>query len=390
MKKTIVVLFLIILLHSIAFGQANQSKDMFINPYWDFYSLNYQSVENAGKGYTGIASDGGILSTALNPASLNLDKKFQVYAEYYIKTNLDWGKSLNIKDGPVLKQNHPTFAAGFGYRICKEFQAGIIYRSERNFLLDLGTVYETDEFGNRTGRVFYPYEDFITHTISAPVVYEYKSFKFGANLNILLLHSRRNLTNGLQTDTVGDASANYVRFVPDFGIKFTPADFLSVGVTFTPEFKQDITWDFPNPIVDENTYSYFPMKIGAGFELKLLKNKLLLSGEYRYEKTSVYTIGGLYDYNYKDRHNFHFGAEYKPNNALSIRGGFFTKFDIRDQILSGSYTDPLGEYDQYYATAGLGYKYKDFDFNIAAVNAFSKKVGLFRINIGAAYNFNSF
>ena len=389
MKKTIVVLFLIFLLHTIAFGQAYLSKDMYINPYWDFYSLNYQSVENAGKGYTGIASDGGIMSTALNPASLNLDKKFQFYAEYNIKSNLDWLKSMNLNNAPVLKQNHPTFAAGFGYRICKEFQAGIIYRSERNFNFDIGKAIEYNEFGNPTGRVYYPYEDFITHTISAPVVYEYKSIKFGANLNILLLHSRRNLTNGLQTDTVGDASANYVRFVPDFGIKYSPSDFLSVGVTFTPEFKQDITWKFSNAGPDEHTYAYFPMKIGGGIELKLLKNKLLFSGEYRYEKTSVYTIGGLYDYNYKDRHNFHFGAEYRPNDALTLRGGFFTKFDIRDEILQGSYLDPLGEYDQYYATAGLGYKYKDFDFNIAAMNAFSKLTGHFRLNLGVAYNFNS-
>ena len=55
-------------------GPINQRYDIVMTPFWDFYSLNYQSVVNAGKGYTGIASSGDIMSTALNPASLQLDK----------------------------------------------------------------------------------------------------------------------------------------------------------------------------------------------------------------------------------------------------------------------------------------------------------------------------
>ncbi len=46
------------------------------SPIADYYSENLLGVESAGRGYTGVACEGGIASTFINPASLSMDKKF--------------------------------------------------------------------------------------------------------------------------------------------------------------------------------------------------------------------------------------------------------------------------------------------------------------------------
>ena len=363
-------------------GPINQRYDIVMTPFWDFYSLNYQSVVNAGKGYTGIASSGDIMSTALNPASLQLDKKFQVYGEYTLKPNMPWLTSLGLND-LYLQQNHPSMGFGFGYKVSKDFQFGAVYRSERNYRMHIGTVIVTNDSGETNGQTYEPYETFITHTFSVPAVYEYKFLKFGANLNLVILHSYRFLS----TSGNGNAENNYYRFIPDFGLKLTPLKNLSFGITFTPGIKQDITWKFDDALQIDSTISYFPMKIGAGFEFRLLENKLFLSGEYRFEKTSDYQKVYLNDFNYKDRHNIHLGIEYKPDEKISVRTGFFTNFDIRDTTGGVSYLDPIGDYDQYYLTLGAGYKYQNYNFNVAFLNAFSKRTSHMNFNFGVSYDF---
>ncbi len=365
-------------------GPRYYGYDIVMTPFWDFYSLNYQSVVNTGKGYTGIASSGDIMSTALNPASLQLDKKFQVYGEYELKPNMNWLTSLGVND-LYLQQNHPSMAFGFGYKVNKDFQLGAVYRSERNYRMHIGMVIGRNEFGELTGQNYEAYETFITHTFSVPAVYEYKFLKFGANLNLVMLHSYRYLA-----PSTGEAENNYYRFIPDFGIKLTPYKNLSFGITFTPGIEQGISWKFAGSSQADSFKTYFPMKIGAGFEYRLMENKLFLSGEYRFEKTSDYKkeySNNINDVNYKDRHNIHLGVEYKPDEKISVRTGFFTKFDIRDTTGGLSYLDPLGDYDQYYLTLGAGYKYQNYNFNVAFLNAFSKKTSHMNFNLGVSYDF---
>ena len=295
---------------------------------------------------------------------------------------MPWLTSLGFTD-LYLQQNHPAMAFGFGYKVNNDFQLGAVYRSERNYKMHIGKVIVINEWGQTTGETYEPYETFITHTFSIPAAYEYKFLKFGANLNLVLLHSYRFLSPSGN----GNAENNYYRFIPDFGIKITPGKNLSFGVTFTPGIKQDITWTFSDPSQIDSTTSYFPMKIGAGFEFRLMENRLLLSGEYRFEKTSDYQKIYINDFNYKDRHNVHLGIEYKPDDKISIRSGFFTKFDIRDTTGGVSYRDQIGDYDQYYITMGAGYKYQNYNFNVALLNAFSRKTPHMNFNFGVSYDF---
>jgi long-subunit fatty acid transport protein len=129
------------------------------------------------------------------------------------------------------------------------------------------------------------------------------------------------------------------------------------------------------------------MKLGVGLEYRLLDNRLLLSAEYRFEKTSDYKKENINEVNYKDRHNVHLGVEYKTNNNISVRTGFFTQFDIRDTTGGVTYLDPIGDYDQYNLTLGVGYKYKDYNFNVAFIDAFSDKTSHLNINLGMLYDF---
>jgi long-subunit fatty acid transport protein len=380
MKKYIIISLLFLFAFNVRAQLSGNSYDLTMSPYRDFYSLNYQSVENAGKGYTGIASTGDIMSSALNPAAFNIEKKYQAYLEYDFKSSMNWLPSLstNLK----LRESHPLFAAGLGYKINKNFQTGIILRCERNYMFDLGEIIVTNEFGTFLGR-YNAFETFTTQTLSVPASYAYKDFKFGVNLNLVLLHGRRNYGFD-ENNRSRDAKNDKIRFIPDFGIKYNPFKDLSFGLAFTPGIEQQLEWQFSDASQIETTITYFPWKIGAGFEARLLESKLMLSGEYRYERTSVYENAYQSDLLFYDRHNVYIGAEYSVDDKFTVRGGIFTLFDIRRSHNEFILDNDLAQIN---GTIGAGYKFGNVRCNFAFINAFSKQADFMRINIGASYDF---
>lgn len=377
MKTIIIIIFFSVAL-LVNFNATAQIHEDIINPQWDYYSLNYQPVENAGKGYTGAASEGNIMSGLLNPASVKFDKKYQVYLEYDVKNSLPWLAMLNtdIK----MKQVHPAFAAGFGFKLGKDFHTGVIIRNERNWMFDLGRT------RNYPGTEYYDnYETYTVNTLTVPVAWHYKAFDIGVNLNLMLIHSRQVSYIEEMLNPVLDVSTNNIKFVPDIGIRVTPVKDFSLGATFTPGFEQELEREYPTPFPSYKSVAYFPWKLGAGAEARFLNEKLKISGEYRFEHTSVYDgSGSMLNYNFKDRHNVRFGAEFSPDEKFTLRGGFFTLLDMRPESKS---VIQDGSLSQYNVTAGFSYRLNDVKFSFACVNGLSKQVEVMRVSFGAVYDF---
>jgi len=105
--------------------------------YWDFYADNRISSSVCGMGYTGVASTGDISSTFINPASLSLENKKQLYFEYVYKGDIEWFADIKYKN------LNPNFSVGLGLPINDYFQTGITYRTEKSKETDYGEIFGT-------------------------------------------------------------------------------------------------------------------------------------------------------------------------------------------------------------------------------------------------------
>jgi hypothetical protein len=362
MRKYLFVVILFVVLSGTSYSQTNY--DYLLSPLMDSYSYNYQSVENAGKGYTGIGSSGNILSSVLNPASVEIEKGYQLYTEYNLK-----GRPDNMAG---LKQFHPTFALGLGYRVTKDLQLGFVYRDDRS-------LHSEDQNSDIYS---------INHIISVPVNYRYKSFKFGVNLNLIILHGSYSYIYGIFPNY--NSSVSQLRFNPEFGIKADINKDISVGVTFIPEYEQELEWtinDGSSGTRTNNTKALYPMKIGAGAEFRLLDGKLNLLCDYRFERTSAYKYSEMSDENlFKDRHNLHLGAEFQPDKNLTLRTGFLSLLALKSPRRSLY----LLFDDEYYFTFGASYKYKGMSYNFAYLNSAIVRITDYShilFNFGISYDF---
>jgi len=359
-----------------------------INPFWDFYSRNYLSVENAGKGYTGVASEDGLLSSTLNPASFNPGKKYSAEISYGLQTNT---KYLPGIDDIILKNNFPSGNIAVGYRYNDNFSIGLKYGNDNNYKLDFGEMSITNELGVEIGKSDL-YESFNTHTFSIPVVYSSKYFNLGINLNLIIFHSNMHgpFTNEQNPEGFGvsDITSDNTQFIPDFGIILKPLKNLSLGFTFTPRSEFEISRNFDQR--NEITKTFIPMKISAGAAYKFFDERLSIEANYRYENTSkkLEDIRTLpYQILFNDRNDFNIGLDYLLNKNINLRTGFFTL--LNKQIYDSSI---IAEnlLDQYFLTLGGSYRYKDFSFELAILSSeiiHDKKAGHTNFVLGVKYSF---
>src|SRR4030095_12489447 len=318
MKK--IILPIIILLLSINI-YSQGFNDVMINPFWYFYSNNYLDAVSSGKGYTGLSGTGYISSINHNPASLELSKKYQAGLQYTYKTNQPWLESFI--DNLHLEQNLFSGSLGFGYRINKSFQTGFLYSNPSSLTVDLGTIIQTNEFGQEIGR-YDAYEKYVLHSFSIPIVYSIEKFKLGLTLNYSLHRRYANFDDSVFT-------GKFDRFNVHAGVIVKPIKNLSFGVTFIPEISGDVGGTFPHVASEETTKTVIPLRFGAGFEYTFKGNFLKIGVDYLYSHLSALD-------NLKDGHEVHLGLEYLVNKNWEVRTGFFNIPDPRD--LSGNWGNP--------------------------------------------------
>jgi long-subunit fatty acid transport protein len=318
-----------------------------MSPYWEFYSTNSLSSISAGKGNTGVASSGDVSLIYLNPATLNISKKFQVNAGYNLKTGTD-----------NLSQNFYSFSIAGAYRLNKNFQVGLAYQNDYSYDYSPSIVFD------------WPYINTLeTHSFRIPIVYNHKLIRMGLNLNLIYFKS----------SSYDCISENLWKLNPEVGAIVTPIQEFSIGASFIPGFTGN-----PNIINNcggENTYvSYvkFPNRFKAGMEVSLFNNNLKLSFDYHYANT------GSIEY-LKDQSNYHIGLDYIIDENWVFRCGYFTMFDFEEKTYPSKYSDDL-----YFATFGTTYKVNNYSINLGAIGSMSGHSGgrdYLLINFGAGYEF---
>ena len=378
MKKSLEIIFLIaILFSSTLYSQpAPNPQDVIINPFWEFYTANYLSTVSAGRGFTGVASINDISGSSLNPASVYIDKKYQVNVQYTYKTDQPWlpglSSSLNLKHLP------PSLSAAFGYRINKTFQTGFIYSNPQSMNFDLGVIIRTDEFGNEIGR-YDGYEKYSTNSFSIPFVYTGKRISLGLNLNYTMFTSKSNIQSGISVSN-SDLTASTNRFNIDAGFLFKLSNNFSIGGKVTPGYLSKVKYTFSDGTVTENSNARFPWKASAGLEYTNPDKRLRLDLDYSFEGTS--SVSEL-----KNRNDFHFGGEYDINKIWTARAGFFTLMDYRNS--SVNFLDPVGKYDQLFFSLGSTVKFNSLKISLAILDSHISP-GMIKntyLNAGATYNF---
>ena len=392
MKKSVYVLLIIIaslssgILQAQSMGPREQiSNEILITPFWDFYSQNNLFALSCGKGLTGIAGNNDISGISLNPASLDLQSKYQFKVEYSFRNSINWLPFSNYND-IYLKQNHPAGGFYFGYKINDKFQTGFSYRNDINFQMDLGMFDLFNSNGEKTGSYEY-YQTFNTHSFSIPFVYKYKFFKAGIALNYILYRGYSPVfTGAYAVEKKYDFVTSFGKLVPDIGIQINPIPELTIGLTYTQGFNKNIEYDLHS--VDTSLANYisvthFPSKFGFGVQLKLFEGRLNFEADYKFQNTSKNNMQ-------KDRNDINFGIDYAIDKNWNIRTGAFSLRDNRENDQYGTYEDSIGSFNQYFLTFGAGYKLKEFDFNLALMNSTilsNSKVGHTKLNGSISFSF---
>jgi len=345
---------------------------------YDFYSDNRISSSACGSGYTGMATTGDISSTFINPASLSLENKKQIYFEYVYKDEIEW--ILDIK----YKNLNPNFSLGFGLPVNDYFQTGITYRTEKSFKIDYEEItqmivsdtavegyVETGSFNLNT--------NFKITSFSIPIVFKFKDmFNIGVDISYTNFYYRKFLEEEADSlEAVPNThTVDFYIVRPKFGIIVSPLENLSMGFTYLPESKETVTHAI-NPVK-------FPLKIGTGIRYQLSTIPLTLSLDYNFSKNSAEE--GLVN-----RNDIHFGVSYDIHNNFILRGGLFTQGDYRNndprvtEQLWGIVLD-----DQIFTTFGISYEVNSLTLILSFMDSHLLSDGQIKqtyVNTGISYGF---
>jgi hypothetical protein len=344
-KHLLVIIAGVSLLGALHWAQASETD---FTPFFDFYSDNRLSSAACGRGYTGIAGTNDLSGVVLNPASLAIPGRYQVYLEYAYKSEVPWLKEIWPDVGKLsFRTLHPSLMAGVGWQPVRHLQTGILYYSNNSYRFDQGTSQWTDESGNILG-TFQTITDYRVQTIAVPMAVRYGeklTLKMGLNL-CLSRYSAKDDWGPMQ----GGASFN--RIVPKVGVILFEGNVLSVGATYQPGFKQTITENWTGVYLITSRYDAmpFPAHIGVGacYRMKAYPFAALL--DYEIIKASCDSV-------LVDRKDIRFGMEFGPVKKLTLRTGLFTQKDYRRPDLQWYFDPPPPAYDQTFITLGGNYQH---------------------------------
>jgi len=320
-----------------------QYLDYTMSSYPEYYSTNILSSISAGKGNTGVASSGDVSLIYLNPATLNINNKFQVNASYNLKS-----ESSN-----TLSQNLYSFSFAGAYRINKNFQVGLAYQNDYS--------YERDALMHLFQEYFYDAYKFETHSFRVPFVYEYKWFRVGMNTNLSFYKA------SYSEDVMG----SFWKLIPEIGTVVTPIKEFSIGASFIPGFKSDFKYNTDdNMYLIDRPYAKYPDRIKIGTEFRTSDNDTKFTIDYHYANMSNFSY-------VDDLKDIHFGFEHLIDENWAFRCGFFSNSKGNDNHI-------------YFLTFGTSFILNNYSVNLAGLVSMDSKSGkgeYYVLNFGAGYEF---
>jgi hypothetical protein len=354
--------------------------------YWDFYADNRISSYICGMGYTGVASAGDISSTFINPASLSLENKKQIYFEYVYKDDIEWIADIKYKN------LNPNSSLGFGLPVNDYFQTGITYRIENSRKTDYGEIYGT-AFSDTAEEGFIEpvsaqlYKNTKFSSLSIPLNFNFINIlSIGIDLSYTNFYSKfyAETEDSLMEAVFNGYTVNLNKLRPKLGVILFPIKNLSMGFTFLPEAKENVSMELSDTTITYAEPNVFPLKIGIGISYRPDNIPLTLSLDYQFSKNSA-------EESLINRNDIHFGLSYDINENFTIKGGFFTQGDYRTQA-SRSNLELFGLYnfDQIFTTVGFFYKISSLALNLSLMDSHLFSDGSIKqtyLNTGISYGF---
>jgi hypothetical protein len=365
--RTLAIGILLILIFSKNIYSQQENDEFMFSPYWDIYGNNYLNGVNSGKGNTGIATENGISCASLNPASFSQKNKFDLNLQYTVKTIQPWNEPYYASSEMEIRQNwYFSVSVGLGYKVNKNLQVGLVYSNPLSYLFYYGTEPLNDP--HYPGDSVDNYNRVHVHQISVPISYSTGKFSFGLNLTYgFYIDQYHGLITTIEMPDgyEGDITARFNRFNVQAGAIFKPNDYLSIGATFTPGSKSAVHEENPNTLPAYNSIVYvskLPWHAGIGFEYKFPNSNIKLSGDYKYENTSIVT-------GFKDRFNLNLGAEFVLDKKFTLRTGFFTLMDDRTTTAYPNPYVPVSNHTQYFLTLGGTINFKNADLTASLLDS---------------------
>jgi long-chain fatty acid transport protein len=212
---------------------------------------------------------------------------------------------------------------------------------------------------------------------SASLIMAYGSVSYNKNINRYLTDAEGNKTN-VQLESGTSSAAGYA-----LSLAFKPSDKISFGLNYRSSIIIDAKYgkaEFNNvPAFLSNTLTTsgfsaklpMPAELGVGFSFKP-SDKLLVAIDYNYTYWSIYEALKINFKNnlppsvatkkYKNSNTIRIGAEYKVNDNIFVRAGYY--YD-QSPLTEGHFSPETPSLDSNNLTFGLGYQMKKFTFDLS-------------------------
>ena len=335
LKKMKTFLSIVIIFIASPNAYSQDGSTFIFDPENDVYANNYLNGPAAGRGNTGVSSCAeGISGIFLNPASFNVNKKFDFSFQYNYKTNSSYVYNQYKDPIDTYKQKFPSISAAAGCKVNKYLEFGLFYNNPTAMYDDFGADYKLT---------------YTIQTIGIPMRFSYKGFHFGLSLEYSYYYSVAKGTyyyNYLNT-----FHANAEDFNVRLGMAYeTPDKVFSAGASIIPGTTLKPHSDIPGPVGDEYYgWPAYPFQIIVGFAIQLPKFPLKLLFEYKEaERTYVF---------FRSVDDLKIGAEYRISKKIIVRSGAFTNQN------TGKFNG------QIYLTAGCGVNISNLNIDAAIMDS---------------------
>ena len=349
-----------------------------MDPVFEYYSRNYLSTKALGRGYTGVASQGGVESVLANPASYLIDRS-ALYAELLIKPPVNTGiyTGENNFTSPV-----PFGMVAAGGNVTDDLTWGAVYSLPKSMVMDAFNVEM-----NLGGYLLTRYPVYNLHQLTANLGLHIGELNLGLNVHNQF-HYYSDFTVLRTFERIREAK--YV-LRPQFGVLWNGPR-LNLGFSYTPQSKLD--WDLKYVQYD----SSLPGDMIVGASLKDSNRRYHL--EMNWENTSI-----LHP-EYKDRLVYKAGFE-ADVRKVTYRLGYM----YRPEIWHGDYVLPInttahpdtalwwnfvatgGEVpknDQHIVTGGFSWYFKDGSINVGLLYEIAGPAQMAQLSASLGLNFDFF
>lgn len=351
--------------HAFPFETEPNCENMTFKPAFSFYGNNRLSAISAGRGYTGVASEGSLTASNLNPASLNIPNTAQIFYEYGKKNeySLDGGINSEIE----LSNYKAAASYGAGYRINERLNIGLLYNKAFNMEIGYGSVENYDCSGTVLLESFDLYEKVAMSILSIPVSYKINNIlTLGVGINTHIYHaetSRACYNSNEEWDNFR-GKIDFVLFRPKVGFLANLSSSLAVGATFVPptskRIKEKVVWQEIR--YEKNS---FPTQFAVGTKFSLDSIPLSLLADYRFSNEAISA-------EFIDKQEASFGVESNLSKNFTLRAGYLYQNDYRnkDYVSNESlYWCKNDSYEQNFITAGASLKWRKTTWDVAIMHS---------------------